>query len=155
MQHGPGVTTVVVGPTLDAVAATNADACRVYVIAHAVQAEHAPTFADFDALVDELEANPGSQQQLAAGRRWVGQALYAGPPTLASLRLAAGLSQRQLGDLCNLQQPHVSRYEAGRVEPSLGMAHAMAQALGVDLATLHAAWQATAAAAAAAPVVPA
>ena len=145
MQRSPGISTVVVGPALSAPPATNADACMVYVIEHAVHAEAAPAFADFDALVAELEADPASQQQLAAGRRWVGQALYAGTPTLTSLRLAAGLSQRQLGDLCNLQQPHVSRYEAGRVEPSLSMAHAMAQALGVDLGTLHAAWRATSA----------
>ena len=64
MQRSPGISTVVVGPALSAPPATNADACMVYVIEHAVHAEAAPAFADFDALVAELEADPASQQQL-------------------------------------------------------------------------------------------
>lgn len=98
---------------------------------------------DFDALVSEMEASPADAQALADGRRWVGQQFYAQGMTLAGLRLAAGLSQRQLAEACGIEQPHVSRYESGRHEPSLTLAARMAGALGVGLDTLFAAWSST------------
>ena len=103
----------------------------------------APFESDFDALLGELEAAPADAAQLADGRRWVAQELYAETPTLASLRLAAGMSQRQLAEACAIEQPHVSRYESGRHEPKLGIAVRWAAALGVDVETLYAAWAAS------------
>ena len=107
---------------------------------------------DFDAMLAEAEADPEQAEILAAGRQWVAQAFYQGEHrTLAGLRLAAGLSQRQLGERCDIGQQHVSRYESGKHKPSLDTAHEMAQALGVDLDTYFQAWQATVATATAVP----
>lgn len=106
----------------------------------------------FDALLAEMERDPKAARQLRAGRKWVGKTFYDPAPTLASLRLAAGLSQRQLGQACGLEQSHVSRYESGRLEPGLVTARAMAQALQVDLDSYFVAW--TNARAAVAPAIP-
>lgn len=94
----------------------------------------------FDTLVAEMEADPAQARLLADGRRWVGQQFYG--LTLAGLRLAAGLSQRQLAEACGagIEQPHISRYESGRVEPGLNVAARLASAMGVGLDVLHAAW---------------
>jgi DNA-binding XRE family transcriptional regulator len=98
----------------------------------------------FDALLAEAEADPKQAEMLAAGRQWVAQAFYKDEHrTLAGLRLAAGLSQRQLGERCGIGQQHISRYESGKHKPSLDTAHQMARALGVDLDTYFNAWQAT------------
>lgn len=106
----------------------------------------------FDELVAEAEADPAQAESLAAGRQWVAQAFYQDEHrTLAGLRLAAGLSQRQLGERCGLGQQHISRYESGKHQPSLDTAHEMARALAVDLDTYFTAWQATVATAAAVP----
>jgi len=98
----------------------------------------------FDELVAEAEADPAQAELLAAGRQWVAQAFYQDEHrTLAGLRLAAGLSQRQLGERCGLGQQHISRYESGKHKPSLDTAHEMARALYVDSDTYFTAWQAT------------
>ncbi len=98
----------------------------------------------FDALLVETEADPKQAEMLAAGRQWVAQAFYKDEHrTLAGLRLAAGLSQRQLGERFGIGQQHISRYESGKHKPSLDTAHQMARALGVDLDTYFNAWQAT------------
>ncbi len=95
----------------------------------------------FDALLEEMESDPASAEHLRAGRRWVAQAFYDDEPTLASLRLAAGLSQKQLGMAAGLEQSHISRYESGKHAPGLDTADALAAALGVDLNTFGKAWQ--------------
>jgi len=97
----------------------------------------------FDQLLAELEAQPDTAADLADGRRWVGQQFYGQAHTLAGLRLAAGISQRQLAQQCGIEQPHVSRFESGRHEPGLGLAGRIAAALGVSLETLLAAWHNT------------
>ncbi len=101
------------------------------------------SFSDFDALVHELEGEPSTATQLSEGRKWVAEAFYSEMPSLASLRLAAGLSQRQLGAACGIEQPHVSRYESGKHEPSISAAQSMAVALNVSLDTFFQAWQKT------------
>lgn len=107
---------------------------------------------DFEALLTEAEADPQQAELLAAGRQWVAQAFYQDEHrTLAGLRLAAGLSQRQLGERCGIGQQHISRYESGKHKPSLDTAHQMAHALGVDLDTYFNAWQATVAKSTAVP----
>ncbi len=108
----------------------------------AIQAE-AASFSSFDALVDSLEADPSSADQLSNGRKWVARAFYSDTSTLTSLRLAAGLSQRQLAKSCDIEQPHVSRYETGKHEPSISVAANMADALGVDLQLFFQAWKNT------------
>jgi DNA-binding XRE family transcriptional regulator len=94
----------------------------------------------FEDLLAEMEATPEDAAGLSAARQRIGLAFYGGAPTLASLRLAAGFSQRQLGERCHMMQPNVSRFESGRHEPTLGVAHEMAAALGVDLDRFFEAW---------------
>jgi transcriptional regulator with XRE-family HTH domain len=50
------------------------------------------------------------------------------------------MSQSQLAEACGLEQPHVSRYESGRHEPSLSVSRKMAETLGVSMEQFHNAW---------------
>jgi ribosome-binding protein aMBF1 (putative translation factor) len=122
----------------------NAGSCQIYRI-EALQAPEASrkSFSAFDQLLEELEQNADSAPQLQEGRKWVAENFYQDRPTLASLRLAAGLSQRQLGEKCGWEQPHVSRYESGKHEPSLTVAVTLADALGVGLDRFAEAWSNT------------
>lgn len=89
---------------------------------------------EFDSFLKEIEATGEGAKHSQDARRWIAQSFYGDKPeTLASLRLRTGLSQAQLADACGLQQPHVSRYEAGRTEPQLQQAARMAQVLQVTL----------------------
>ncbi|TPQ24917.1 hypothetical protein C2U68_17215 [Methylomonas koyamae] len=99
-----------------------------------------PAFSDFDALLTELEESPEYAEELADAHRWVATEFYADQLTLASLRLQAGLSQRRLGQILNINQSHISRYESGKHEPSFSLANQMAVALKVDMETLYKAW---------------
>jgi len=67
---------------------------------------------------------------------WVADTLYAGVENLSTLRLRAGLSQKEFGVLCGLNQSHVSRYESGKHEPGVMLAKKMAIALDVTLDNL-------------------
>lgn len=96
--------------------------------------------SEFDKLLAEIDSEDTSRAELESARRWVAEKLY-DVPTLASLRLKAGLSQRELGARCNLEQEHVSRYESGRVEPGLVVAGELAKALGVSLDEFNEAWR--------------
>ena len=98
-------------------------------------------FLDIDSLVSEAENDLTAAALIAEGRKWVTAGFYSDEMTLASLRLSVGLSQQQLAIKCNLLQPHVSRYETGRIEPSLSNAAVMASALNVSLNDFHKAWE--------------
>lgn len=93
----------------------------------------------FDDLLAEVDSDASLRLDVESARRWVADSFYA-VPTLASLRLRAGLSQRELGERCNLQQEHISRYESGRIEPKLSVASTLAAALGVSLDEFTQAW---------------
>jgi DNA-binding XRE family transcriptional regulator len=127
--------------TRDGVTAATLPECVIYTV-HEVHAAHAPSssFSDFEELVAGLEVEKESASALAEGRKWVAQRFYGDRSTVAALRLAAGLSQKQLGEKCGIEQPHVSRYESGRIEPSLTTAQCLANALGVGLDEFFAAW---------------
>ncbi|WP_197471800.1 helix-turn-helix domain-containing protein [Methylomonas koyamae] len=98
------------------------------------------SFSKFDKLVKSLEENPETSTKLSEARKWVADTFYDNENTLSSLRLSCGLSQRQLGAVCGIEQSHVSRYEAGKHEPSLSVSATMANALGVNLETFYEAW---------------
>ena len=141
-----------VGHTAAATGAVGPGRPQVYRMRASLAAPESQPRDAFDALLDETEADPKQAEMLAAGRQWVAQSFYQGEHrTLAGLRLAAGLSQRQLGELCHLGQQHISRYESGKHKPSLDTAHELARALGVDLDTYFSAWQATVTSAAEVP----
>jgi ribosome-binding protein aMBF1 (putative translation factor) len=90
--------------------------------------------SEFDAFVSELEANPEDARRLKDANKWVAAKFYeAKEPTLAALRLAAGLSQRGLAAATGFEQSHISRYESGRIVPGTDIGSKLARALGVTL----------------------
>jgi transcriptional regulator with XRE-family HTH domain len=52
---------------------------------------------------------------------------------LRAARLSANLSQIDLANLCSTGQGHISAIERGRRQPSIEMANALAEALGVTV----------------------
>jgi DNA-binding XRE family transcriptional regulator len=86
---------------------------------------------DLDDYVAGQDAD--TQREIGEAGKWVADTFYPSQHTLATLRLRAGLTQRMLAERCGLEQPHVSRYESGRVEPGLIHAGKLAAALGVTL----------------------
>jgi transcriptional regulator with XRE-family HTH domain len=55
---------------------------------------------------------------------------------LKRLRQAAGLTQMQLGNLCDMDNSVISRYERGERDPQLEAIAALAAGLGVPAAEL-------------------
>lgn len=102
--------------------------------------EGCSAFDGFDEFVDEIESVPEGRVEIAEARKWVGTKFYADSYSLAGLRLAAGLSQRQLAEMCGMEQPHVSRLESGRHEPQLSLAIKLAKALSVSIDVFSQAW---------------
>lgn len=98
----------------------------------------------FDALLAEVQQSAEGAEQLSSARKWLGEQFYSGSDaTLTSLRLALGLSQTQLGERCGLEQPHISRYESGKIAPGIDIAARLAAALGVSLDEFYQAWSNT------------
>jgi len=86
---------------------------------------------DIDEYIESQDAE--TRSAIADAATWVADQFYAEKTTLASLRLRARLTQRQLAEICGVEQPHISRYESGRVEPKITHASKLATALGVSL----------------------
>jgi len=86
---------------------------------------------DLDDYVAQQDAD--TQREIGEASKWVADTFYSDQYTLASLRLRAGMTQRFLAEKCGLEQPHISRYESGRIEPGLVHAKKLAFALGVSL----------------------
>lgn len=93
------------------------------------------TGADEEFAIEDYLDDQESEVRAAvdAQGHWVAETLYPGENTLATMRLRAGLSQKELAARCNFEQPHVSRYESGRTEPGVFAAKRIAIALGVSL----------------------
>jgi|GEM_PF-4952134 len=120
----------------------NTEKCKIYSfeVTPSLKSDTA-SFSEFDKLVESLEHDTAEANQLSEGRKWVADTFYKdAAPTLASLRLAAGLSQRQIAESCGIEQPHVSRYESGKHEPSITIAAKMAKAMNINLDLFLEAW---------------
>lgn len=86
-----------------------------------------------DELVAEFEADPEMAPLLGKARREIAREWYAdGVPTLARLRLEAGLSQAQLATRVGTSQSHVARIELGQVDPGTDLIARIAAALGAS-----------------------
>lgn len=116
----------------------SAEPCKLYRVTPVGNMTRKVGYEDFDRLVSELATDGQAQPDITRGRQWVASTF--GNGDLASLRLAAGLSQGELATLCEMEQPHVSRYESGRTEPLVTTAGKMARALGVSIEVLLGAW---------------
>ena len=136
IPYGDGSLLVWRGPTASAEpTAANAGTVRVFDL----RQDELPQTGRSDEFEIEdyiVEQDVATRQRIAQAGNWVADTMYPGIPTLASLRLRAGLSQAEFAAKCGLKQPHVSRYETGKHEPGVFQAQAMANALGVALEIL-------------------
>ena len=91
-----------------------------------------------DDLIAELcDEDPRLEASLEEGRRWVGRAFYAGESnTMKALRLAAGMSQKQLAAAIGSSQSYIANIEAGKVEPGVFQVMRLAEALGQPSSTV-------------------
>lgn len=107
----------------------------------------APLRADEFTIDDYLDqaSDVGLLAAVDAEGAWVADTLYPGEVTLATLRLRAGLSQKELGYRCGIMQPAIARYEAGAVAPNVFTAAKIAARLGVTMEQLVSALEQTAA----------
>lgn len=99
------------------------------------------SFSEFDKFVDDLERDPTNSKLLEEGRKWLWRAFYADKkPTLISLRLSRGLSQKRLSALSGIPQQNIASYESGG-ELNPDDAGKMAEELGVAMPVLYDAWE--------------
>jgi len=83
--------------------------------------------------IARLERNPERAAALAGARARLGRFVESGTrPTLATLRLKAGLSQAQLAKKIGTQQGNVSRWEREPKELQVSTIMRLAAALGVS-----------------------
>ena len=52
---------------------------------------------------------------------------------IRAARMAAGLTQKQLGDKAGIAEPTIRRYELGKLNPKLSTLQKIANALGVSV----------------------
>lgn len=136
VEEGAGSTRILERPAIPETA--SAEPCRLFHVTPLVHLAPKEGFEDFDKLASELASDGQAVPEIVRGRQWVANTYGSGD--LASLRLAAGLSQGELAALCEIEQPHVSRYESGKTEPLATMAGKMARALGVSTDAIVNAW---------------
>lgn len=104
----------------------------------------AAAFIEGDEILNTVINDQGLQHLMPNARKWLANEFYGEiAPTLAALRLHAGLSQSELATLTNQPQSSISRLESGSECPSIERAHRMAQALNVSLDAYYAAWKCT------------
>ncbi|MDG2512425.1 helix-turn-helix transcriptional regulator [Sphingobium yanoikuyae] len=90
-------------------------------------------FTSADKVLADIAARPGMDDRLARARaKLAALKRDERPASLATLRLRAGLSQKDLAAKVGTSQPVISMYEAGEREPTLANIKALSEALGVD-----------------------
>lgn len=136
VSEGAGTTRILERPAVPE--AANSEPCLLFHVTPVRQSSFKEGYDDFDRLASEVASDGQVAAEVVRGREWVASTY--GNGDLASLRLAAGLSQSELAGLCDIVQPHVSRYESGRHEPLVLTAGRMARALGVSLEVFVNAW---------------
>jgi len=98
-----------------------------------------------DDLISQFVAQHGDEP-LREANRWVAETLYpehSARPTIAVLRLRAGLSQRELADLMEVKQPYVARLESGSANPTYQSMKSLAEALRMSVGEVMEAYDAT------------
>jgi DNA-binding XRE family transcriptional regulator len=136
VSEGAGTTRILERPAVPE--AASSEPCVLFRVTPVRPSSFKEGYDDFDRLASEVASDGRAAAEVVRGRKWVAS-IY-GNTDLASLRLAAGLSQSELAAQCDLEQPHVSRYESGRHEPLVSTAGKMARALGVSLEVFENAW---------------
>lgn len=118
--------------------AASSEPCVLFRVTPVPPSSFKEGYDEFDSLASEVGSDERVAAEVVRGREWVANKY--GNGDLASLRLAVGLSQSELAGRCDIEQPHVSRYESGRHEPLVSTAGKMASALGVSLEVFLSAW---------------
>lgn len=80
-------------------------------------------------------SGPRAPAALEAGTKWVAQTFFPEHKnSLATLRMAAGLTQRELGNRLNVSQPMIAKWEKGEApNMQLKTVVSLATALSIDL----------------------
>ncbi len=102
------------------------------------RADH-PELMDTDELYDLLAAeDPKFDKSVANARRELAHVIdgEGAPPTLRSVRLDLGLSQAQLAERLETQQPYIARLEKGAGNIAYNTMRRLSDALSVDMNTL-------------------
>lgn len=136
VSEGAGKTRILERPAVPE--AASSEPCVLYRVTPVPPSSFKEGYDDFDSFASEVASDGHVAAEVVRGREWVASTY--GNGDLASLRLAAGLSQSELARVCDIEQPHVSRYESGRHEPLVSAAGKMARALGVSLEVFVNAW---------------
>ena len=88
----------------------------------------------FDAFMAELENDPAHSAGFAEARSWVAENFYAEDGvTIRTIRLKAGLTQKQLALAIGTSQPQIAKIESGRHDPVMSTCKRLSVALGVTL----------------------
>jgi len=101
--------------------------CRLFVALPPLKEGHVPV-AEY---LEKVERSPRRAAALQRARKRAGLVSDGGQPTLAQLRLAAGLSQSQLADRLGTKQPNIARWERDPQAMSVETVIRYARALGV------------------------
>jgi DNA-binding XRE family transcriptional regulator len=105
----------------------------------------AQTEFSLDDVFGPLEAAAG-EAAVAEATRSIADLLYpehSDTPTLAVLRLRAGMSQRKLADAMGIKQPQIARLEAGKDNPTFTTLQKLAKALNLSTPVVAAALETT------------
>lgn len=96
--------------------------------------EAAELHTEFDAFMADLEKDPAHAAGFAEARTWVADSFYAEDGvTIRTIRLRAGLTQKQLAIAIGTSQPQIAKIESGRLDPALSTCKRLSHALGVSL----------------------
>lgn len=85
----------------------------------------------FDRLLSELESTEEGSLGLMEGRKWVAETFPGKAPTLSTLRMKKGWSQKKLASEIQSSQSYVARLELGSVDPGIRVIKKIAKALGI------------------------
>ena len=93
-------------------------------------------FQEIDDYIDAISEDEKTRQALAAARKDIANDIHGEELSIMALRLKHGWSQRDLARILGTQQPHISRLEAGTVDPQLGTINKLAEVFGVAVGDL-------------------
>lgn len=97
--------------------------------AHSLSRKH----LDFDAFMDELEADPLNNDSIESADNWIAKTFYDGNiESMRSLRQKKQISQAVLARIVGTSQPQIARIESGRSDPQLSTILKLTEALSVD-----------------------
>lgn len=92
-----------------------------------------PNTVSLESVISDFESDLEMAAAMQQARRELVYSLYGGEQeTLATLRLAVGLSQAKLAKMVGTSQPHIARIECGRADPGTEMIAKLATALAVS-----------------------